>query len=327
VSQRLALALDRLGSDLQPEAAILEPLGITVDYASADPDRRRQQLGQAEAVLLNRTVVDASFLDAAPRCRVIVTYGVGYDHIDLNEAERRGVIVAHVPDYCTEEVADHTLALLLAVARGVRRGDALVRDGGWGAEAVGPLHRLRGRVLGLVGFGRIARAVAERARAFGLAIVTYDPAFRSASDVDGPVRVLDSLRALLVTSDIVSLHLPLSDVTRSIIDRQALRRMKTGAILINTSRGALVDLPALLEALDRGQLAGAGLDVFPEEPPDSTLVSRPDLVVTPHVGYYSVESMRELKESAARTVAAALTGAPVPNRLTAVPSVEKELVG
>jgi D-3-phosphoglycerate dehydrogenase len=327
VSHRLALALDRLGSNLQPEAAILEPLGITVDYASADPSRRRQQLGQAEAVLLNRTIVDGSFLDAAPRCRVIVTYGVGYDHIDLNEAERRGVIVAHVPDYCTEEVADHTLALLLAVARGVRRGDALVRDGGWGADAIGPLHRLRGRVLGLVGFGRIARAVAERARAFGLAIVTYDPAFRSASDVEGSVRVLDSLPALLAMSDIVSLHLPLSDVTRSIIDRQALRQMKTGAILINTSRGALVDLPALLEALDRGQLAGAGLDVFPEEPPDPILVNRPDLVVTPHVGYYSVESMRELKESAARAVAAALTGAPVPNRLTAVPSAEKELVG
>ena len=327
MSQRLALALDRLGSNLQPEAAVLEPLGITVDYAIADPDRRRQQLGQAEAVLLNRTVVDATFLDAAPRCRVIVTYGVGYDHIDLNEAERRGVIVAHVPDYCTEEVADHTLALFLAVARGVRRGDALVREGGWGAEAIGPLHRLRGRVLGLVGFGRIARAVAERAGAFGLAIVTYDPAFRSAGNVDGSVRVLDSLRALLATSDIVSLHLPLSDMTRSIIDRQTLRQMKTGAILINTSRGALVDFPALLEALDRGQLAGAGLDVFPEEPPDPALVSRPELVVTPHVGYYSVESMRELKESAARAVAAALTDAPVPNRLTAIPSVEKELVG
>jgi len=327
VSDRLALALDRLGSDLQPEAAILEPLGISVDYASPDPDRRRRQLSQAEAVLLNRTIVDASFLDAAPRCRVIVTYGVGHDHIDLQEAERRRVIVAHVPDYCTEEVADHTLALLLAVARGIRRGDALVRDGGWGVEAIGPLHRLRGRVLGLVGFGRIARAVAERARAFGLAVVSYDPAFPRASKVDGPVTLLDSLRALLLASDIVSLHLPLSAGTRSIIDRQALRQMKKGAILINTSRGALVDLLALLEALDRGQLAGAGLDVFPDEPPDSTLVSRPDLVVTPHVGYYSVESMRELKDSAARAVAAALTGAPVANRLTVVPSAEKELVG
>ena len=327
MSDRLALALDRLGSDLQPEAAILEPLGISVDYASPDPDRRRRQLSQAEAVLLNRTIVDASFLDAAPRCRVIVTYGVGHDHIDLQEAERRRVIVAHVPDYCTEEVADHTLALLLAVARGIRRGDALVRDGGWGVEAIGPLHRLRGRVLGLVGFGRIARAVAERARAFGLDVVTYDPAFPRASEIDGPVRLLDSLRALLLASDIVSLHLPLSAGTRSIINRQALRQMKQGAILINTSRGALVDLPALLEALDRGQLAGAGLDVFPDEPPDSTLVSRPDLVVTPHVGYYSVESMRELKDSAARAVAAALTGAQVANRLTAVPSVEKELVG
>jgi len=326
VSEQLALALDHVGSSLDPEAAILAPLGITIDYVSSDPDRRSRQLVQAEAMLLNKAVVNASFFSAAPRCRVIVTYGVGHDHIDLHEAERRGVIVAHVPDYCTEEVADHTMALLLAVARGIRRGDALVRDGGWGLEAIGPLHRLRGRVLGLVGFGRIARAVAERARAFGLSVVAYDPAFHRPGQVDGPVTLLAGLRALLAASDIVSLHLPLSAGTSRIIDQPALRQMKRGAILINTSRGALVDLAALLEALDSGQLAGAGLDVFPDEPPDPTLVSRPDLVVTPHVGYYSIESMRELKESAARAVAAALTGSPVANRLTPAPRPAEELV-
>jgi D-3-phosphoglycerate dehydrogenase len=327
VSERLALALDRLGSSLQPEAAILEPLGITVDYASEDPDRRSQQLARAEAVLLNRTIVDATFFEAAPRCRVIVTYGVGHDHIDLHEAERRGVIVAHVPDYCTEEVADHTMALLLAVARGIGRGHALVRGGGWGVDGVGPLHRLRGRVLGLVGFGRIARAVAARGHAFGLAVVAYDPALSQVSLNGEPVRLLDSLRALLSGSDAVSLHLPLSSDTRGLIDGPALRQMKPGAVLINTSRGALVDVPALLKALDDGQLAGAGLDVFPDEPPDPESISRPNLVVTPHIGYYSVESLLELKESAARAVAAALTGAPVANQLTAAASVEKELVG
>jgi D-3-phosphoglycerate dehydrogenase len=327
VSQRLALALDRLGSSLQPEAAILEPLGITVEYASPDPNRRSQQLAQAEAVLLNRTIVDASLFDAAPRCRVIVTYGVGHDHIDLLEAERRGVIVAHVPDYCTEEVADHTVALLLAVARGIGRGDALLRSGGWGLDGIGQLRRLRGRVLGLVGFGRIARAVAARASAFGLVVIAYDPALSHASLNGGPMRLVDNLRALLTESDVVSLHLPLSQKTRSLIDAPAIRQMKPGAILINTSRGALVDLPALLKALDDGQLAGAGLDVFPDEPPDAESISRPNLVVTPHIGYYSVESLQELKESAARAVAAALTGAPVANQLTATANMEKELVG
>jgi D-3-phosphoglycerate dehydrogenase len=326
VSGRLALALDRVGSNLQPEAAILEPLGITVQYASADPERRSHELRRADAVLLNRTIVDAAFFDAAPRCRVIVTYGVGHDHIDLHEAERRAVMVANVPDYCTEEVADHTLALYLAVARGVGRGDSLVRAGGWGVDAVGQLHRLRGRVMGLVGFGRIARAVAARALAFGLIVLAYDPALPQSRLNSGPVRLVDSLRALLTESDAVSLHLPLTPQTRGLIDGPALRQMKPGAILINTSRGPLVDLPAVLKALDDGLLAGAGLDVFPDEPPDAASITRPNLVVTPHIGFYSVESLQELKESAARAVAAALAGAPVANQLTTTARLEKELV-
>jgi D-3-phosphoglycerate dehydrogenase len=193
-------------------------------------------------------------------------------------------------------------------------------------EAVGPLHRLRGRVLGLVGFGRIARAVATRAQAFGLSVVAYDPAFAHTTPNGAFVKLVEGLRALLIASDAVSLHLPLSPETRGLIDALALSQMKKGAILVNTSRGALVDLPALLKALDDGQLAGAGLDVFPDEPPDPEAIGRPNLVVTPHIGYYSVESLQELKESAARAVAAALTGAPVANQLTSA-TREEELVG
>lgn len=327
MSGRIVLAVDRVGNDLRPESAILAPLDISIEYPSENPAHRSHQFQHAEGILLNRTVVNDSFLRTVPSCRVIVTYGVGHDHIDVDAARRRHVIVAHVPDYCTEEVADHTMALFLTLARGICRSDALVRAGAWGLDGIGSLHRLRGRVMGLIGFGRIARAVASRAAAFGLDIFAYDPAFSSAAEPHSNVRLLPSLSELLSASDIVSLHLPLSARTQGLIDEKALRHLKPGAILINTSRGGLVELHALLEALNEGRLAGAGLDVFPEEPPDSEHLAHPNLVLTPHMAYYSMESQEELKISAARAVAAALTGLPVANLLTALEMIDKELVG
>jgi len=171
----LALVLDRVGADLLPERQILEPLGIDIQFVSDILEEREQQLSDADGLLLNRTSVNAQLFDAAPRCRAVATYGIGHDHIDLGEARARGVVVTNVPDYCTGEVADHTLAMLLALARGLGRGDAFVKAGGWGVEGVGVLHRLSGQALGLVGYGRIARAVAARARSFGLRIFAFDP--------------------------------------------------------------------------------------------------------------------------------------------------------
>jgi D-3-phosphoglycerate dehydrogenase / 2-oxoglutarate reductase len=309
VSHSLVLALDRVGSDLEPETSILGPHGIEVRYPDAQPSKRRAELREAGGLLLNRTVVDERFLDAAPHCRVIATYGSGHDHIDLDAARASGVVVTNVPNYCTDEVADHTMAMLLALARGIPKGDAVVRAGGWGVEAVGELHRLSGQKLGLVGFGRIARAVAVRATAFGLRIATHDPSISDAtipSDVSRTRRLSDLLRA----ADWISLHAPLVPETRALINRHSLALMKDGSYLVNTSRGSLVDLPALLDALDSGHLAGVGLDVFPDEPPPPMAGRGRNLLLSPHSAYYSIESVLELKRAAATDVAAVLTGRP-----------------
>lgn len=310
-----AVAVDRVGDDLGPESRILRPLGIDVENAADAAEERAQQLAFADGLLLNSTVVTASLFDAAPRCRAVVTYGIGYDHIDLAEARSRAVAVMNVPDYCTDEVADHTLALLLALARGIGRGDAFVKAGGWGVGGVGVLHRLNMQVLGLVGYGRIARAVSARARAFGLRVLAFDP-FISATSVDpSDVTLVTSLRELLGEVDHISLHVPLVHSTRQIIDRQAIGMMRHGALLVNTSRGGLIDMRALLDGLDGGVLAGAALDVFPHEPPDVSALGGRNLVLTPHAAYYSVESMLQLKESAARALGDALLGRVVSNRL------------
>lgn len=307
------LALDPVGKDLAAERRVLEPLGIEIAIAADDPTARRLQLADADGLLANRTHIGAEILERAPACRCIVTYGVGFDHVDLDAARQRGIVVANVTDYCLEEVADHTLTLMLAILRGAMRGDALVRSGGWGLDALGPIHRLRGRVVGLVGYGRIARAVHERVLPFGMRVVVFDPLI---SGEDLGEAAVESLDSLLRASDVVSLHLPLNETTRHLIDARALERMKPGAALINTSRGGLVDFAALLAALDNGRLAGAGLDVFPEEPPAGRHVDRPDLVLTPHMAFYSVESIEELKSTAARTMRNALTGVPVKNQIS-----------
>ncbi len=307
-----ALCLDRVGKDVAPERGVLGPLGISVSWPAQAADAMEHQLKKADALLVNVTPVDAALLDRSPQCRVVVTYGVGYDHINLDEARRRRVVVANVPDYCTDEVADHTMALLLALARQIVTGHELVRAGGWGVHELGSVRRIRGRTLGLIGYGRTGRAVATRARSFGLRVVAYDPQVSWGGE---GVTMLASLPELLREADFVSLHAPLQKETAQLIDDRALTLMKPDSILINTSRGGLVDTDALLRALDRGSLAGAGLDVFPEEPPTAALLNRPNLLLSPHSAYYSAEAIVELKQSAAQAVAVVLTGGTPTHRL------------
>jgi D-3-phosphoglycerate dehydrogenase len=308
----LALCLDRVGEDAAPERGVLGPLGISVSWPAQAPEAMEKQLKTADALLVNVTPVDAALLDRAPQCRVVVTYGVGYDHINLDEARRRHVVVANVPDYCTDEVADHTMALLLALARQIVIGHELVRSGGWGVHELGGVRRIRGRTLGLVGFGRTGRAVGERARSFGLRVVAYDPQVSWGGE---SVTMLASLPDLLREADFVSLHAPLQKETAQLINDRTLAVMKPGSILVNTSRGGLVDINALVRALDRGPLAGAGLDVFPEEPPAAAILNRPNLLLSPHSAYYSAEAIVELKQSAAQAVAVVLTGGSPTHRL------------
>jgi D-3-phosphoglycerate dehydrogenase len=307
-----ALCLDRVGKDIAPERGVLGPLGISVSGPARTPDAVEAQLKRADALLVNVTPVDSSLLVRTPQCRVVVTYGVGYDHIDLDEARRRGVIVANVPDYCTDEVADHTVALMLALARRIVTGHELVRGGGWGVHDLGTVRRIRGRTLGLIGYGRTGRAVALRARSFGLHVIAYDPQVSWGGE---GVTMAASLPELLRQAHLVSLHVPLQKETARLMDEHAFALMQPDSILINTSRGGLVDTTALLRALDRGSLAGAGLDVFPEEPPPAGLLNHPNLLLSPHAAYYSAEAIVELKQSAARAVAVALTGGTPTHRL------------
>jgi len=219
-----------------------------------------------------------------PALRVVGTATVGFDHVDLAAAERRGVAVVSVPDYCTEEVADHTLALLYALLRGVVALDRQVSRGEWNAKGAGPLRTVAGLRVGIVGLGRIGGAVATRLLALGADVWAHDvvPVAR-----DG-VRLVD-LDEVLAECDAVTLHVPLTGETRGLIGRAQIAAMRPGALLVNTARGAVVDIGAVLEALRRGQIGGAALDVLPQEPPPMAPLA-PNLIVTPHAAYYSEAS-------------------------------------
>ena len=232
-------------------------------------------------VLTISTQVGAELFASLPALRVVATATVGFDHIDIEAAEARGVAVVSVPDYCTQEVADHALALLLALVRGVVALDRDVRRGGWNPRAAGPLRTLAELRVGIVGLGRIGGAVATRLLALGAEVWANDllPVAR-----DG-VRFVE-LDELVAECDAVTLHVPLTRETRGLIGRPQLASMKLDALLVNTSRGAVVDVGAVLVALRSGQLGGAALDVLPQEPPPVAPVAR-NLVLTPHAAYYS----------------------------------------
>jgi D-3-phosphoglycerate dehydrogenase len=233
------------------------------------------------AVLTIGVPVRSELVEQLPALRVVGTATVGFDHIDIDAAEKRGVAVVSVPDYCTDEVADHTLGLLLALVRGIVELDRDVARGGWNAQAAGPLRTLAELRVGIVGLGRIGGAVATRLLALGVEVWASDvlPVAR-----DG-VRFVE-LDELLADCDAITLHVPLTRETRGLIGRAQIASMKRSALLVNTSRGAVVDVGAVLEALRARQLGGAALDVLPHEPPPAAPVA-PNLVLTPHAAYYS----------------------------------------
>jgi D-3-phosphoglycerate dehydrogenase len=255
------------------------------DGAAAGLELVREPAPDVAAILtLPSFPVDGALMDALPMLRVIGTASVGYDHVDLEAAEARGIAVVSVPDYCTEEVADHTLALLYGLVRGVVELDRTVGRGAWSARAAGPLRTLAGLRVGIVGLGRTGGAVATRLLALGCEVWANDvlPVAR-----DG-VRFVE-LDELLASCDAVTLHVPLTPETRGLIGRSEVESMRDGAYLVNTSRGQVVDVGALLVALRARKLGGAALDVLPQEPPRIAPVA-PNLIVTPHAAFYSEES-------------------------------------
>jgi len=267
----------------------------------------------ADAVLVTYAKLPGELLRQLTRCKAIGRFGLGVDNIDIKAAAELGIAVTYVPDYCMHEVSDHAMALLLALARKIPLSNKLVQAGRWEMPAVVPIHRLAGRVLGLIGFGNIPRALAPKAKAFGLRVVAHDPYVSREALAGAGVEGM-SLDDLLPVADFVSVHAPLTPATRGLFNSQLFGKMKKGALLINTARGPLVDEDALITALDSGQLGGAALDVLATEPPpaSSKLIGRDNVILTPHTGFYSVEALNELQTKCASDVARVLCGeAPV----------------
>ena len=297
---------------LDPAKAALARIDPELRVAkSASADDVLAVARDADAILVTYAKLPGDLLRQLRRCKAIGRFGLGVDNIDVAAAAELGITVTYVPDYCMQEVSDHAMALLLALARKVPQSNALVQAGRWEMPAVVPIHRLAGRVLGLVGFGNIPRELAPKAKAFGLRVVAHDPyVSQQVLDAAGVERV--SFDQLLEISDFVSIHAPLLSATRGLFNAEVFRKMKKGARLINTARGPLVDEDALVAALDSGQLAGAALDVVVVEPlpKDSKLIGHDNVILTQHTAFYSVEALNELQTKCAADVARVLSGEP-----------------
>ena len=278
------------------------------------------RVADADALLVfHEVTVPKAVIDTLTKCRVIARTGVGVDNVDVAAASAKGIVVTNVPDYGVDEVADHAMALMLSCNRGLLRADRMLKPGlkPWDYRAIHPTLRLAGATMGIVGLGRIGTATALRAKAFKMRVLACDPYIAPGIDKSVGVQMAD-LPTLLSESDVVSLHVPLTDETRGMIDAAAISRMKPNAILVNTARGAVVDVVALAEALREGKIGGAGIDVLPTEPPgpDEAIIrlwlegAAPpvNLVITPHSAFYSEAGMVEMRVKAAQEVARVLRG-------------------
>jgi D-3-phosphoglycerate dehydrogenase len=264
---------------------------------------------EADGILFRRIEMTAAMIRKFRRCKILLRYGIGTDNVDTDAATAAGIIVGHVPGYCIDEVSVHTIALLLDCVRKIVSTQRKMEAGGWDVHREDPIFRMSGRTLGLVGFGKIGRAVAQKLTGWGLRMLAYDPFFEKSSPDALRVQFVD-FKTLLAESDYVSLHCPLLPETRHLINAQTLGRMKRGSILVNTARGPVVDGNALLDALDKNHLAAAALDVFEQEPlpNDSRLRRHPRLIVTDHTAWYSEESQLQLQQTAAEEIARVCTG-------------------
>jgi len=299
---------------VEPEdIAVLETAGF--DYREATCTTEDEVIAAAQGaagLLVLAEPITARVMDALPQLEVIARFGVGVDTLDIPAATERGIRIVNVPDANTPEVAAHATALILALLRRLPQLNAAVQSGKWGYRFGGEgMRRLSGLSAGLLGFGRIGRLVAENCRSLGLSVLVHDPfvpAERIAEAGFEPV----SREELLARSDVVSLHVPMSAENRHLIDADAIAGMKEGAVLVNVSRGGLIDESALAEAVRSGRLSGAGIDTVETEPlpAESPLRGQPAIIITPHAAHYSAESFRETIHRAFQDVARVLTGEP-----------------
>ena len=298
------LVTDYAWSTLEPERNILNQIGADLIVAEDVSEATFvKHASQVDAILTNWAKVSTPVIEAATKCQAIVRYGIGLDNIDVATATQLGIAVINVPTYCLEEVSDHTMALILSLARKIPRLDQEVKNRGWDRNVGPQMYRLRGQQLGLIGFGKIAQLIIQKAQGFGLKVAAYTPGLTDQRVEKFGVKRMD-LDQLIATSDFISLNCPLTPQTHHLINIQRLKSMKTSAYLINTSRGDIIDNNALHKALTEGWIAGAGLDVLPEEPPspDLNLLDLNNAIITPHAAFWSEESIYNLQVTAAEEV-------------------------
>jgi len=301
---------DSVFPSLDPAKAALAKLNPTFRMSkSSNADDILAVARDADAILVTYAKLTRDILMQTTKCKAIGRFGLGVDNIDLPAAKEKGIQVNYVPDYCIREVSDHAMALLLALIRKIPLSNKLVQAGRWEMPAVVPIRRIEGTVLGLIGFGHIPRLVAPKAQSFGMKVIAHDPFAKP--DVFKAAKVESAdLDTLLGRADYVSVHAPLTPQTRGMINAATFAKMKKGAYLVNTARGPLIDEPALIAALDAGQVGGAGLDVVAAEPlaKDSPLLGRDNVIISPHTAFYSIEALEELQSKCATDVARVLSG-------------------
>jgi len=284
------------------EESILSPLEAAITVGNCRTENDVLALTRdADAVIVQWAPISRRVIENMTRCRIVSRYGVGVDMIDLDAARDHQIQVANVPDYCVEEVAAHTLGFLVALGRKIIMQDHLMHQGVWKVvDAIRPVNRFQSQTLGLVGLGRMGRRVAEMAAPLGMRILGYDI---KPPENSGAVRLAD-FETVIRESDFLSLHCPLTKDTLHLINAEVLGKMKPGAFLINVARGGVVDTAALLDALSRGQIAGAALDVYEQEPlpPDHPLTKMDNVILTPHLASYSLDAIIQLRKDTARNV-------------------------
>jgi D-3-phosphoglycerate dehydrogenase / 2-oxoglutarate reductase len=307
---RLVVAIDDGYAAYDQEESLLAEAGARFVLRPCLRDEAAAQAAvrDADVVLVRESPISRQVIEAMEHCQAIIRYGIGVDNIDQAAASQRRIQVANVPDYGTDEVSSHAVALALGIARHLSLHNAEVRAGRWSTGVLQPMVRWRGRTLGLVGFGRIARMTLEKLQGFGFGrVLVYDPT----ADVPPGVEKTD-MDSLCAQADVISLHAPLNTQTRHLIDARRLALMRSTAILVNTARGGLVDTDALYDALKDHRILGAGLDVFEHEPPGAhPLLQLSNVMVTNHMGWYSEESMRELQRKTAEEAVRVLRGHPL----------------
>ena len=310
----LVAVADSVFPNLDPAREVLSTIDAELQMASEPTSEGVLKVAAgADALLVTYAKITADMIRQMKKCRIISRFGIGVDNVDLDAATAAGIVVTKVPDYCIDEVSDHAMALLLAAVRKIPMATEQVHSGTWKMPNFVPIHRLRGSVLGLVGFGRIPQLVVPKAQAFGLRVVAYDPYVPAEVCVKAGVERVE-FPQLLKMSDFVSIHSPLVPETKGLFNADAFKQMKRTAYVINTARGPIIDEAALAAALDAGEIAGAALDVMTQEPPvNSPLIGNRKAILTPHTSFYSEESLVELQTKASQEVVSVLSGKPPRN--------------